>query len=112
MKKPGSNKKVANRLVAVSSAAVMAVYAAGYTRTRSAADQLEGQSAERRPPMPLPARITSPVADSQPAALVPAASAAPENVKPQLIASVIPPAAKKANAADPAVTPVPAPTAP
>ena len=50
----GSNKgkKVANHLVALSSAAVMAVYAAGYTRTRAAADRLELQSAGRRPAMP------------------------------------------------------------
>ena len=33
-----SNKKVANSLVALSSAAVLAVYAAGYLRTRTAAD--------------------------------------------------------------------------
>jgi len=39
-------------LVALSSAAVLAVYSAGYARTRSAADQLEAQSAERRPPPP------------------------------------------------------------
>jgi uncharacterized protein with FMN-binding domain len=112
MKKRGSNKKIANTLVAVSSAAVMAVYAAGYTRTRSAADQLEGQSAERRPPMPGPGRISSPVADLQPAsspkAVVPLA-AAPGNEKPQLIAAVIPPAAKKANEPEIAAPSAPAP---
>jgi uncharacterized protein with FMN-binding domain len=47
--------KVANSLVAVSSAAVMAIYAAGYVRTRAAADRLEGQSEQRRPPAPRPA---------------------------------------------------------
>ena len=41
--------KVRNSLVAVSSAAIMAVYAAGYSRTRAAADRLEAQSSERRP---------------------------------------------------------------
>ncbi|HWE53503.1 MAG TPA: hypothetical protein VG273_27175 [Bryobacteraceae bacterium] len=111
MKKRGSNKKIANGLVAVSSAAVMAVYAAGYTRTRSAADQLEGQSAERRPPMPRPgpARI-SPVAEIRPA---PAAPATPLPVsdlatgkeEPKLMAKVIPPAAKKAEAAESAAAP-------
>ena len=44
MTQGGSNKKVANGLVALSSAAVLAVYAAGYTRTRSAARQFEAQT--------------------------------------------------------------------
>lgn len=43
------NKKVANSLVAMSSAAVLAVYAAGYTRTQAAAEKLDTQSEERRP---------------------------------------------------------------
>src|ERR1700685_3768157 len=43
----GSNKKVANSLVAMSSAAVLAVYGAGYVRTKSAADRLTGQAFER-----------------------------------------------------------------
>ncbi len=42
-----SNKKVANSLVAMSSAAVLAVYGAGYVRTRSAADRLAELSIER-----------------------------------------------------------------
>jgi uncharacterized protein with FMN-binding domain len=49
MAQSSSNKKITNGLVALSSAAVLAVYSAGYARTRSAADQLEAQSAERRP---------------------------------------------------------------
>jgi len=118
MKKRGSGKKVANSLVAVSSAAVMAVYAAGYTRTRSAADQLEGQSAERRPAMPRPPRTTSPVADfqpalSQPVVVEPPAASNPDPKpkhevaeKTQLIASVNPPASKKAADSD-AVAPAP-----
>jgi uncharacterized protein with FMN-binding domain len=48
-------KKVANSLVAMSSAAVLAVYAAGYNRTRSAAQRIEAQAAERRPAPPVPA---------------------------------------------------------
>jgi len=47
-----SSKKVANSLVAVGAAAVMAVYAAGYSKTRSAADQLDAQTAGRRPASP------------------------------------------------------------
>ena len=52
MAQGGSNKKVANSLVAISAAAVLAVYAAGYERTRSAADKLDAQSAGRRPAIP------------------------------------------------------------
>ena len=47
-----ANKKVASSLVAMSSAAVLAVYAAGYVRTRAAADrfaQLEDAGRVRRP---------------------------------------------------------------
>jgi uncharacterized protein with FMN-binding domain len=43
-----ANKKVANSLVALSSAAVLAVYAAGYVRTRSAADRFALLAADRR----------------------------------------------------------------
>jgi uncharacterized protein with FMN-binding domain len=42
-----ANKKAANSLVVLSSAAVLAVYAAGYVRTRSAADRFELQAAGR-----------------------------------------------------------------
>ena len=69
MAQRGSNKKVANGLVALGSAAVMAVYAAGYTRTRSAADgfnRSEGQAAERRPGIPPPARTASPAGEFVP----------------------------------------------
>jgi uncharacterized protein with FMN-binding domain len=45
-----SNNKIANGLVAMSSAAVLAVYAAGYVRTQSAADLLKGQTEDRRRP--------------------------------------------------------------
>ena len=51
MSQGGSRKKVTNRLMAVGSAAVMAVYSAGYTRTRSAAQHFEEQSNERRAPV-------------------------------------------------------------
>jgi uncharacterized protein with FMN-binding domain len=49
----GSNKKVANKLVAASFAAVLTVYVAGYSRTQSAADRLATQiAAERRAASP------------------------------------------------------------
>src|SRR6185312_15148391 len=49
MAKGGSNRKVANSLLAAGAAAVLTVYAAGYERTRPAAEQLEAESAVRRP---------------------------------------------------------------
>jgi uncharacterized protein with FMN-binding domain len=52
MAQSGSSNKVANSLVAVSTAAVLAVYAAGYARTRAAAEKFDAQSAERRPAAP------------------------------------------------------------
>jgi uncharacterized protein with FMN-binding domain len=54
MMQSGSNKKVANSLVALSSAAVLAVYAAGYVRTRSAANRIAEQFSERRVPRAAP----------------------------------------------------------
>jgi uncharacterized protein with FMN-binding domain len=51
-------KKVANSLVALSSAAVLAIYAAGYSRTRSAAEDLEAAT-QRRPVVPTPAPSAS-----------------------------------------------------
>jgi len=48
------NKKVTNSLVALSSAAVMAVYGAGYARTRAAADRFAQQATDRRARIPAP----------------------------------------------------------
>ncbi len=97
------NKKVANSLLAVSSAAVLAVYSAGYARTRSAADQFDQRAAERRPAAPGPGRAGSPTAPFQgtglnaPAAgsgraMLPANGEAREaiDIKPSLLASVNP----------------------
>jgi len=53
---PGAgNKKVANSLVTLSSAAILVVYAAGFMKTRAAAAKLDEASNERRPSMPAPA---------------------------------------------------------
>jgi len=54
-----SSKKVANGLVAASCGAVLAVYSAGYVRTRAAVDQFEAQAAERRAADPAPAQIVA-----------------------------------------------------
>jgi uncharacterized protein with FMN-binding domain len=60
-----SHKKVANSLVALSSAAVLAVYTAGYVRTRSAADRFALQAAVRRPVIPAPPFAAPPSIDSR-----------------------------------------------
>ena len=52
---PSGNKKVANSLVTLSSAAILVVYAAGFMKTRAAAAKLDEASNERRPSMPAPA---------------------------------------------------------
>jgi uncharacterized protein with FMN-binding domain len=83
MAQGSSNKKIANSLVAMSSAAVLAVYTAGYVRTRSAAGQLEAQAAERRPAPPVPQRTAPPIAEPLPAAPViepPAVVAKPRQI--------------------------------
>lgn len=45
----GGDGKVSNSLVAASCAAILAVYTAGYSRTRDAAEKFETQAQERRP---------------------------------------------------------------
>ena len=108
-----SNKKIANSLVALSSAAILAVYSAGYSRTRGAARRLEAQAAERRPaivaevrPAAIPASVTSVPAPVTPSAQPPnreaATKATAEPHKP--FAPAAPPA--------PEATPVPAVEAP
>src|SRR5688500_7791137 len=48
MSQGGPNKKVSNSLLALSSSAILAVYTAGYTRTRAAADRLTALTEQRR----------------------------------------------------------------
>ena len=74
MSQGGSNKKVSNSLLALSSAAILAVYTAGYSRTRSAADRFAVQTEGRRPVAQL-ARASTPVASP--------AAAGPERIAPQ-----------------------------
>src|SRR4051812_15133474 len=82
----GSHKKLSNSLVALSSAAVLAVYTAGYVRTKSAADRFAIQAATRRPVIPAPA-MGAPVSSPAPvtvAAAPPAATALPLDHKSPL----------------------------
>lgn len=73
-------QRVSHGLVALSSAVVMAVYAAGYLRTQAAADRFEAEAGQRRPvaPGPAPAVAGAPAPAPSPAAEaeVPAAAAA------------------------------------
>jgi len=59
------NKNVGNSLLALSSAAVLAVYAAGYVRTRGAADRFAQQTEARvRPAFAVPRTVTANAATS------------------------------------------------
>jgi uncharacterized protein with FMN-binding domain len=123
-----SDRKISNSLVAMSSAAVLAVYSAGYLRTRAAADRFATQSSERRPgsrsavtppvvpadPKAVPLPVPSPAASPEvPRTKVPVATpAAAEKVQPATAAPppVIPEAAKVEIAdAAPVVAPPAAP---
>lgn len=127
MAQSGSNKKVANSLVAMSSAAVLAVYAAGYARTRFAADRIEAQAAERRPAVSGPPRTAFPNAEFRPpgpnaaaGAPSPATSGSSNAArdtagKPGLIASLAPVATTAdvpGFAAAPPIAETPAPSSP
>jgi uncharacterized protein with FMN-binding domain len=100
----GSSKKVANGLVAASCAAVLAVYTAGYTRTRSAAERFDARAIERR--------ATASVPPPAPSAEVGVLPAAPGKPKEMTSAGPTPAPAKaldvtKAPDAAPAVVAVP-----
>jgi uncharacterized protein with FMN-binding domain len=115
MARNGSNQKVANKLVVMSSAAVLAVYAAGYVRTRPAADRLAQQTVERSLAREAPANDAA--SENSAAAPIPAASAHPEPKRitseaPKLVASSAPvkaivPAPNAEAAPSPAETPAP-----
>jgi uncharacterized protein with FMN-binding domain len=90
----GSNKRVANSLLALSSAAVMAVYAAGYMRTRAAADRFTVQ-AEGRPGPP------KPTGEGGRPAILPSEPASPAihlPTTPSIVAPVSTPSAAKPDA--------------
>ena len=107
-----SNNKVANSLVAMSSAAVLAVYAVGYVRTQSAADRMETQSQERRPLPRVPER---PASDAAPILRVtspgPVAPDFPSEKPPAIAVARIEPATKIPKTAEPTATELPLPAA-
>ena len=79
-----SGNKVSHSLIAVSSAAILAVYAAGYDRTSSAADRIEAESSA-------PRRHTVAVAEAP--AITPSDAVSPVESTPPLIGAVAVPAA-------------------
>ena len=107
-KKRGSNLKVTNSLVALSSAAVLTVYTAGYLRTRPAAQRFAVESTQRRlqgpsaPAFPSPEAPAGGVTTPQPREEAP-------RTAPRLAAT---PAARTLPAATDIATAVPSPSAP
>ena len=86
-KRAGSTRKLNNNLVALGTAAVVTVYAAGYVRTRSAAEAFAAEASQRRPPPQAPQVVESaePVSPQlvQPLASTPVdSSAAAKESKP------------------------------
>src|SRR5215471_1514577 len=94
-------------LVALSSAAILAVYAAGYERTRSAADRFAAEAAPRRTAAGAPPNaevVVAPPALPKPS---PAVQVAPFNAPRRSAAAAAPPST---TAAAPVVSePAPAP---
>ncbi len=82
----GDNKKVANGVVALSSATVLAIYGAGYAQTRAAADRFAQQATERRPHIPASRdaaeRVALDVGASSPTEPLPAPAPSPEPETP------------------------------
>ncbi len=93
-----SSQKVANSLVAMSSAAVLAVYSAGYVRTRPAADRLAKQAMERSLARETPvARLVT----------VPVGATVAETMPPSPVKAMPHPAAKAVIVAAPKTAVVP-----
>lgn len=98
-----TGQKISSGLVALSSAAILAVYAAGYHRTGSAADRFDAQTARRKTAAPISAGLVA-------ATLAP--SAAVPEVKPiPAVPRTAPPPPRIASAppSTPRPQPVPAP---
>lgn len=97
----GRKGRVSNELVAASCAAVLAVYGAGYWRTRDVARRLETQAQQRRPVHSEPAAVAvempaPPAPAPEPPLPMVTAAPAPEIVTPPPAAAVPKPVKKKA----------------
>jgi uncharacterized protein with FMN-binding domain len=62
VERKAAGQKISNSLVTVSSAAILAIYAAGYQRTRSAEDKFEAQTVRRSTAAPIAAGAAAPTA--------------------------------------------------
>ena len=113
MTQRASNKKVANKLVAASCAAVLTVYAAGYARTQKAADRLAAQISDvRKAQHPVPEQTIYPFKPLPRTPSVPAgvyASVASASPKPRVDRE---PTRIATPTEGPSVTPEPSPVAP
>jgi uncharacterized protein with FMN-binding domain len=108
----GGKGKLSNDLVAVSCAAVLTVYAAGYWRTRDAARRVEMQAQERRSARTAPVDTAISPAPIQPAAhLLPTSKELSANTPPQVAAAAPDIAAVTATTSLTATTAVQAPAA-
>jgi uncharacterized protein with FMN-binding domain len=116
----GPTSKIANSLVALSSAAVLTVYAAGYLRTRTAAARFAVvEAADGRTVAPVagpPAPAAAPRAFEDVAKLTAATPAVPGSPVPKSVASappsgIVPAEPSPAAIAESSPTPTPAPTA-
>jgi uncharacterized protein with FMN-binding domain len=115
VKRKSGAMKASNSLITLSSAAILAVYAAGYHRTGSAEDKYAGQSARRRVTAPLPASVIAPAAVTSnveaPRTVQPSPVAPLSADRPRTSAAVVPkpsslPAAEVSNAAPVAPAPL------
>jgi uncharacterized protein with FMN-binding domain len=101
-----SGRRVSNRLVALSSAAVLTVYSAGYLRTRAAADKLQAADRSRvvipAPPVEAPAPLEQTRSVATPTTTV----AARPNPKPAKHAQSHDAATHSAQTSDPVETPI------
>ena len=117
MSQTAPDKKIANSLVALSSAAVLAVYSAGYFRTKAAADHLEALESRVRPGMAAsrgeaPPSTLGAAVDRQAPVPVPTAPAEVEPPAPAIAKVDSPKLPAPAPAPKPAVEPSPAAAAP
>jgi uncharacterized protein with FMN-binding domain len=88
LERRAEGQKISNSLVTLSSAAILAVYTAGYYRTRSAADEFEAQAVRRK--------TAAPVAATRPTEApptVPGSPAPPLRKNPRPSPTVVPKAA-------------------
>jgi uncharacterized protein with FMN-binding domain len=106
-------KKVANSLVALSSAAVLAIYAAGYSKTRSAAEEFD-RAAQRRPVVPAPPPQAAPDLTATPARALPTPDKASAtdvevaSIARAVVAASAPPPSSSPEKSTPAAIPAPA----